>query len=377
MLGTYSYTAGQNPQKAIDNFKTLVEKYPADRVGTASLALAYFWALKMPEALEAGRHAVDLNPEDVIVRANYGLYAMYAGDFPTAVDQMKLVTEKNPQIGAAYLPMAMTALVRGDTAEALRVYEQMAATGGAAASLASMGRADVALYRGRYADAAAILREAIAAHETGGNPAALAFKHIALAEAYEGLGRTAASAASARQALAATNDDKLQALAAIALIRAGQARDARPVIERLSKQLAPQSRAYAHILNGHLALKERRLVDAVDAFTAAQQLADLWLARYGLGVTYVQARHFAEALNELAQCEKRQGEATAVLLDETPTFRYYAAVPYFKARAQEELGQSEAAVESYKKFIAVRGEASGDPLLADAQKRLKAIAPAP
>ena len=96
------------------------------------------------------------------------------------------------------------------------------------------------------------------------------------------------------------------------------------------------------------------MADAVEAFSGAVKLADLWLARFALGVAYVQADHYAEGLRELEACQNRRGEASAVFLDDVPTFRYLAVLPYWLARAQEGAGQKPAAAENYKKFLSLR-----------------------
>jgi eukaryotic-like serine/threonine-protein kinase len=370
MLGAYSMTETRNYQQAISNFSTLVEKYPADRVGRASLALAYFWALNIPKALEEGKRALELDPRSTIVRANYALYAMYAGEFDTAVDEMKQIIAKQPSVDLAYVPLAVAALVKGDSKQARDAYDAMSATGEAGASRASMGLADMALYEGRYADAAAILAKGIAADEKSGNVPGAAVKHTALAEAYEGQGKIAAAVAEARKAVHAAEGKPLQVLAAAVLIRAGQDREAKALAASFSQRLTPESRAYGKILEGLIAMKDRRMAEAVDAFTGAQKFADLWLARFQLGVAYVEAGHFAEGLGELERCLKRRGEATAIFLDEMPSFRYLVALPYWVGRAQQELGMGAEATTNYKAYIALRASAPRDRLALDAKKRL-------
>jgi hypothetical protein len=93
------------------------------------------------------------------------------------------------------------------------------------------------------------------------------------------------------------------------------------------------------------------------------------MARFDMGVTYVQAGLYPEALAELEISQKRRGEATAIFFDERPTFRYLATVPYWLARAQEGAGQRAAALANYKAFLSVRGESTTDPLVIDARKR--------
>lgn len=96
-----------------------------------------------------------------------------------------------------------------------------------------------------------------------------------------------------------------------------------------------------------------------------------WLSRYYLGVAYVQAGHYAEALSELEACVKRQGEVTAVFMDDVPSYRYAVALPYWLARAQEGVQLKSNALANYKKFLELRPAGSGDPLAADAQARLR------
>ena len=159
--------------------------------------------------------------------------------------------------------------------------------------------------------------------------------------------------------------------AARVLIAAGKPADARALAVHFANELQPESRAYARMLEGELALREGRMVDASEAFLAAQKLTDLWWARLGLGIAYVDADHYAEALGELETCRKRRGEATAIILDDLPSIRYLAPLPYWLARAQEQLGQQAAAIENYKAYLSIRAGAANDPLAADARRRLE------
>jgi tetratricopeptide (TPR) repeat protein len=369
-LGGYYLNVARNYEKAIENYRTLVNAFPADRAGHASLALAYFWALDLPKALEEEKRALELDPKSVLVRVNYVLYAMYAGDFETAAKETRRVIEQQPTLDLAYVPLATAALARGDSAGAAQAYASMAGTGASGASLAATGLADLAVYEGRYGDVEKILRPAIAEDEKTGNAVGLSAKWVVLAEAYEAQGKTGAAVAAARKGLTLAKGQPIHVLAAAILIRAGQDRDARATAAEFSQRLEAQSRAYGKILEGRIAVKERRLADAVDAFTAAQKLADLWMARFDLGVAYIEAEHFAEGLAELERCQKRRGEATAIFLDEVPTFRYLATLPYWLARAQEGVGQAQAATASFKAYLSLRSATPNDPLAVDARRRL-------
>src|SRR5205807_118018 len=104
------------------------------------------------------------------------------------------------------------------------------------------------------------------------------------------------------------------ALAARVLVRVGAEREAAAVAARFGADLQPQRRAYAKIIEGEIALAHNRRVEALEAFSAARKLADLWLVRFDLGVADIQAGQYAEAVSELEAAQKRRGESAALLL---------------------------------------------------------------
>jgi hypothetical protein len=62
-----------------------------------------------------------------------------------------------------------------------------------------------------------------------------------------------------------------------------------------------------------------------------------------------------------------------MFLDDLPTFRYLAELPYWKGRAQEGAGQRAAAAASYQQFLQLRTSAARDPLARDAETRLASL----
>src|SRR4029078_11110861 len=122
------------------------------------------------------------------------------------------------------------------------------------------------------------------------------------------------------------------------LLRAGKAAEARALATELEAMLQKQNRAYAKIVLSEIALEEKKAAEATDLLTQARALSDVWLGRFDLGIAYLQAGHFSEAVSELEACEKRRGEATALFFDDVPTLRYLATLPYWIGRAQEGLG---------------------------------------
>jgi serine/threonine protein kinase/tetratricopeptide (TPR) repeat protein len=370
--GVYYLTIARNYQQAIDTFNTLLELYPADRAARTNLAVSYFNTLDFARALEENRRAMDIYQGSYKLWSNHALYAMYAGDFETADKEASRVLDESPTYYRAYLPRAIAALSRSDLAAARDAYTKMAAIDRQGASLASMGFADLLMYQGSFPDAEAALRKGILEDEQIKSPNAAAAKSIALAETLEAQGKASAAAAAVEQALKASRDEPIVVAAARILVRLGNGSAAKALAAGLEKSLQPQPRAYAKIIDGELAARAGKPADAVEAFSAAQKLADLWMARFSLGVAYVEAEHYVEGLRELEACEKRLGEATAVFLNDLPSYRYLAPLPYWLARAQEGVGQNAAAAENYKKYLTLRGTVARDPLAAEARKRVAA-----
>ncbi len=370
--GVYYLTIARNYQQAIDTFNTLLELYPADRAARTNLAVSYFSTLDFARALEENRRAMDIYQGSYKLWSNHALYAMYAGDFETADKEASRVLEESPTYYRAYLPRAIAALTRSDLTAARDAYTKMAAIDKQAASLASMGVADLLMYQGSFADAENALRKGILEDTQIKSPGAAAAKSIALAEALEAQGKTGAVAAAVEQALNTSRDEPVVVAAARILVRLGNDSAAKALAAGLEKSLLPQPRAYAKIIEGELAARAGKPADAVEAFSAAQKLADLWIARFSLGVAYVEAGHYVEGLRELEACEKRRGEATAVFLNDVPSYRYLAPLPYWLARAQDGVGQKAAAAQNYKKYLTLRGTVARDPLAADARKRVAA-----
>ena len=177
-----------------------------------------------------------------------------------------------------------------------------------------------------------------------------------------------------QQALRASRGETVVLAAARILVAARRETQARALASELSKQTQGYSRVYADIVQADLAMARRAPAEAVDALRAAQKIGDLWLVHFSLGVAYVEAGRFPEALAEFDTCVRRRGEATAIFLDDVPSVRYLATLPYWHGRAQEGLGLSAQAAANYKQFLSVRRAAS-DALVRDAGARLTKLAP--
>jgi serine/threonine protein kinase/tetratricopeptide (TPR) repeat protein len=366
--GLYYAGPARDYPLAIRQYTDLVKKYPADSAAHNNLAVAYFNTLDFNKALEHGQIAIDIYPRSFKFRANKALYAMYAGNFKTAAETAQKLVEENPSFETAYLPLAMEALASGDPSRARVFYQQASKAGEGGASLAAIGLADVAMFQGRFEDVISSLPGWIDRDLEQKNEFGAVAKLLALAHAQAARGRTAASEAALTKARGLAEDDSVLVTAARLAVEAGRTEQARAIADELGKRRPAQSRALGKVIEAELSMRAKEYPAAIDALDAAGKLADLWLVRYTRGQAYFQDLNYQAALSEFEECQRRRGEATAVFLDDSPTFRYYATVPYWLGRAREMRGLDPRT--QYQEFLTIRGGASKDPLVADAQRRL-------
>jgi tetratricopeptide (TPR) repeat protein len=213
------------------------------------------------------------------------------------------------------------------------------------------------------------LPDAIEADEKGGDGAGAAAKAIALAEAQLAQGTRDRAIASAQRALKASRSEAVVLSAARVMVDARRDAQAQELATELSKQTQGYSRVYADIIRAEIALARGEPANAVEALRPAQKVADLWLTHFLLGRAYVEAGRFPEAIAEFENCVRRRGEATAIFLDDVPSIRYLATLPYWQGRAQEGLGLSAQAAANYKQFLSIR-DAANDALVKDARGRV-------
>jgi tetratricopeptide (TPR) repeat protein len=363
------YLANREPRKAIEEYSALLQQFPSDGAGYSNLALAYFYLRDMPKALEEGRQAVELLPKALMQLNNLALYALYAGDFATAANQARSVIAQNSSSVNAYGTLAMAQTGQGQLGEAEQTYLRMDAISPRGAEMATMGRADLLLYQGRTKEAIALLQKVSSLTSGNTNDSTFAAQLILLAEAKLASGKASEAASDAKSALAHDNGGTVQFSAGRLYIEAGQTAAAQLLASQLSSHLNSDDQAYAKLLEGEASLKRGDAKHAVMSFEEAQKLADTWMGRFNLGRAYIEMGAYTEADSELEKCLKRRGEASAVFLDDVPTFRAFPPVYYYVGRAQEGL-KSPAAADSYKTFLSIKEKGDELGLVADARRRI-------
>jgi len=367
------YLVAHDSDKANDQLEALVKQFPADSTGLSNLAVASSQRRDMTRALELGRRASAIYPNNVLRRNNVALFAMYGGDFAEAEKQATGVLALNTNYAKAYLAIALSQLGLGRPMEAEATWLKLKdlQTG---RDFAALGRADLAMYEGRLTDAAAILEPELAKPPDGRSSSMTARLLTTFAEVRELQGREAEAAKLAEDALKKSGDQATALLAGRVFIEAGKPARALELASDLDQKLDREPHMYASLLRGEADLKRGDARSAIENFTAAQKITDTWMGHYGLGRAYLAGGDFTSAQTELDACTKRKGEATNILLDDIPSYRVMAAVRYYTGRSQEGQGSPAsvaAAQESYKAFLALKQKGDELGLVADARRRVK------
>jgi tetratricopeptide (TPR) repeat protein len=369
--GVY-YLFDRNPQKAIEELSGLVKTYPNDSAALANLALAIFYTRDMAHALEEGRRAAAIYPKNVIRRNNVALYAMYASDFATAEREANAVLELNGQFLKAFVAKALSQLALGRRDEAAATYQKLESVSPAGASFAAAGLADLALVDGNTRAAVTVLEPAIARDVEAKNLGAAAVKQIALASAQVDLGRKDVAARTIDKALGWSRDPSVLFLAGRLQIQMGLRDKALASAAELENSVETDPIAYGLLLRGEAALAANNPRAAFDLFEQAKKRADTWFGRFDAGLANLKLERFAEASSDFDACLTRRGEATALFLDDIPTYRLFPPLHYYIGLAKEGLGNRAGAAESYRTFLAIRqvADPAADPLVKDARARL-------
>lgn len=366
--GSY-YVFMRNQPKAIEELSALVTQFPADSIGFGNLALAYFYERNMSKALEEQKHALELSPHSVLQRSNYAMYALYSGDFDAAAKEAQAMLAKNRKFDQALRTLALAQLGRGNNEEARQAYEEVKDASAYGASISRMGLADLALYEGRMSDGAGILEKAVSDSKAANDAESAADFGATYALTLLALGKNKEALSSAAAASQSSKDPGVIYRAAQVYLAAGQEAKALQLVAPLAQRLEAEPQAYAKLIAGEAQLKKGTPRDALNSFQEAQKLTDTWLGHFALGRAYLDAGFFTEASSEFDLCLKRRGEATSVFLDDVPSYHWLPPVYYYQGRARQGLN-SPGAADSYKTFLSLKEKGAGDPLVADAQRRI-------
>ena len=366
--GMYYFITG-DWQNCVQEYTQLVTHFPADRVGQWNLGSCYAQLRDAPKALEAARQAVAIVPKGVAQRLNLAFISSFAGDFAAGEKEALAGLAINPSATQGFLVLAEAQLGEGELDKAADSYHQLEKFGASGISTATVGLADLEAYQGKYEEAASLLRSGAAADVAAKNRDDAARKYVALGSIEEIQGKHAAAVSDTDKALANSQTTQIEFLAAITYVDAGELAKAQKLATSLSSALTSESQAYGKIVTGMIALKRKDTNEAIRQIKGANNLMDTWIGHLELGRVYLEAEAFTEADSEFDECARRHGEAIELFLDNVPTYAYFPPVYYYEGRVREGM-KSEGFADFYKSYLAIRGQSTEDPLVADIRHRL-------
>ena len=311
------------------------------------------------------RQVVQILPKRAMYRENLALYAAYSGNFQTAEEEARAI--ENPR-QYALLALAFAQLGQGQVPQAAATYEAIGKLDQPGPSYRASGLGDIALYEGRFADAARIFAEGAAADVTAKDLDRAANKFAALAYTQLLRRQPGAATAAAEKALANSDAVNIRFLAARVFVEAGSFDRALTLAASLGSELQAEPQAYAKIIEGLVALKKGDARQAIKVLSEANALLDTWIGHFDLGRAYLEAGAFTQADSEFDRCIRRRGETLALFLEEEPTYGYLPPVYYYQGRVREGLGSAGFA-ESYRAYLNIRGQSKEDALVPEVRRR--------
>jgi tetratricopeptide (TPR) repeat protein len=360
----YTYLLGGDNTKCVEEYSALIEKYPADTAAYTNVAVCLLHLHNVTKAQEYARRAVSILPKRAIYHANLASALTYSGDFAGAAKEAA-ETAKLGYVNSSLL-QAWVSLAQEQIPQAIEAYHTLEKR---LPSDAATGLADLAIYEGRYSEAAAMLEKGAAEDNSGRkpDPDAAATKYWMLARVQLMRGQKASALAAAENALELSKSIQTRYVAGEVYAQVGDESAANEIATALAGETQLEPQVYAKLIDGEVALKKGDAANAIRRFTEANNILDTWLGRFGLGRAYLAAEKYVEADSEFDRCIKRRGEALFLFFD-LSTYEYFPPVYYYQGRAREGMKTSGFA-ESYKKYVEIRGKAGQDPLVADAKKR--------
>jgi tetratricopeptide (TPR) repeat protein len=365
--GFYYALAGDR-QKCVEEYTSLINKFPSDAAAHNNLAFCLSDLRNMPKALEHVRQAAAILPKRLTYRLNISLFASYGSDFQSGEREARTAQELDSSSRFGFIALAFGQMGQGQLAQAAETYQKLEKLNKLGASDARSGLADIALYEGRFADAIKILQQGAEEDMAAKYPDRAAEKFAALAYARLLQGQKEPAVTAAERALSSSKIVKIRFLAGRIFAAAGQAARAEALAAGLASELQTESQVYAKLIEGEIARNSGDPRKAVKAFTEANNLLDTWIGHFDLGRAYLEAGLFTEADSEFDRCIKRRGEALSLFLDQTATYGYFPIIYYYVGRVREEQ-KSAGFAESYRTYLSIRGKAGEDPLLAEVRKR--------
>jgi tetratricopeptide (TPR) repeat protein len=366
-LGMY-YVGMDDFVKGRENFEELVAKYPADGAGRNNLAVAYFDNLEFDKAIEQNQALLEMFPTSSLYLGNHALFNMYDGQFNTAKEYADETLKVNAEYYMAYVPIAMAHLMEGEFQEAMDAYGEMANASEAGTRLSRLGMADLALARGDYESVIAMMLDAGADDPISSSN--LAFSLLFAEALAESGNKSRAGLLAAKLTTIVAGESEIMSLAAV-YVALGDFDEVRKLAVKIRSTLSRRSRSLSYVLEAQAEFGEKNLSAAIASAEKALDASDLWSAHFVRGRIYLTSGQLVQAMDEFEKCYTRIGQATAINLDDVPTYRKVVPIYYWLGRVHEEMSSESEARKNYALYVARRDSAENDDSVVAARLGLR------
>jgi tetratricopeptide (TPR) repeat protein/predicted Ser/Thr protein kinase len=359
----YYNTVTGELDKAVETYTLWGQTYPRDWTPRNNLSLAYGDIGQFEKAVEEGREALRLNPNNplpyvVLSRAYAGL---------NRYEEAKAICEKaiaqKLDYPTTHLGLYLIAFVQGDAAAMER--EARWSRGKPGEDMMLWAEGGVAVFRGRLRNAREIWRRAVEVARRANLKEAAAGITVGQAMTEAAFGNARQARDLATEAMATARSRSILPSAAAALALAGEVGQAQKLIDELSRRFPsdtlmnavelPVARAAVEIRHGN----PGKAIELLRA-AAPYELGNLG-AVYARGEAYLAARAGAEAAAEFQKILDHQG-ATAI----GPV---YPLAYLGLGRAWALAGDSARSRRAYQDFLALWKDADPDiPILQQARQ---------
>jgi len=309
----------------VKEFGDLIAKYSVDTMARNNRAVCLTYLRDIPGAVEEMRQIVKILPNRTMYQENLSQYLAYSSDFPAAERQARSI--KQPGL-FGLLPLASAQIGQGRASDAQETYRALGKVDDQGASYAASGLADVAVFEGRFSDAARLLREGISADlvSKDADRAADSWSRWLTCSSFEGGKPTQLPLPKKRWR--AARPSRPSSLPGASSWKPARQRGP-DAFHRARFRPPAGSQAYAKILSGLVALTQSDVRRAIQDLNAANVLLDTWIGHYDLGRAYLEAGALLQADSEFDRCIARRGEALSLFLDEEPSYGYYFPPVYY------------------------------------------------
>jgi tetratricopeptide (TPR) repeat protein len=370
-------------QKQCENYQLLIQLQPMDPAPYINLGVCKKDSLDYAAAVSSTEKALQFVPRSG-VRINFASQLLMSGDAEKALQVAQPFSREYSNDLFAQTVLGRIYVALGRMEDARQIYKNMLQAGGDSEIEGELSLADLAFAAGQYSEGEKQLKAAIQAADKNHNRVSAAKARLALAEA---LLQQNAPPQAVRQMLAQVvvppNTPALDLLLGRTYAWSGQleaaGNSARPIDLLIDQHDVPALQALRYLMNGEIALAQRKFAEAVDAAQRAVAYRKSMFAVETLARCYAAAGMDQQAAQQyeslLTRANEFMDDSRAESFDE-PAFRRAVEAQYRLAVLYQRMGRTGDARDQLQKFLGHWSQADANLGIYKDAQRLRSSLPA-